>query len=425
LFITLDHDHFSAQALSAYDPTLRDHPFVVVQQNTDSHKCAVWACSYRAQQLGIRRGQTVQMVLRKHRKVEVVTREDLIEETAREELDWIAEHYTPVFNVTEYGRCLLDLSGTPALRSSSKKGPVALEADVGSIADRIREDIVNKIGLRDVAIGIASSRLISAMLARLARPSDTRICTPGSEPETLASISANLLPGVSHGAKERIRQYGIKRIGQLQDLGKDALVARLGGEGERLYSLSVGVDAEKRVEKKEIIEAETVLDRDINDEKTLRQHVRYTADKLSHEMISSSAWASRMTFILTYTDNRRTQKTASFVSPTNNRENLTDTALRLFRELYQRRVAIKSIRLQVRKHRQDTRQMDLFESAHEKRQRSIDHAMTKVRNTLGFDSVVPAANFVPKPEPAATSNATQKALIDHLDLPEEGYGYER
>jgi DNA polymerase IV len=415
LFITLDHDHFSAQALSAYDPTLRDHPFVVVRQSKDSHKCAVYACSYRAQQLGIRRGQPVQMVLRRHHKVEVVTRDNLIEETARDELGWVSEHYTPEFDVTEYGRCLLNLSGTPAEQ----------DEDIEKIADRIRDDIVTKIGLQDVAIGIASSRLISTMLARLARPADTRFCIPGTEPETLASISADLLPGVSNTAKERIRQYGIKRIGQIQNLGKDALVARLGGEGERLYSLSVGVDAKRRIEKKEPIEAETVLDQDINDEKLLRQHVRYTADKLSHQMITVSAWASRMTFVLTYTDNRRTQKTASFVSPTNNREKLTDTALRLYRDLYQRRVAIKSIRLQVRQPRQDTNQMDLFETANEKRQRTIGHAMTKVRDRLGFDSVLPAANYVPKPETDPAATASSEELIDHLELLDEGYGYER
>ncbi|MEE2752849.1 MAG: hypothetical protein VX910_02615, partial [Candidatus Latescibacterota bacterium] len=263
-------------------------------------------------------------------------------------------------------------------------------------------------------------------LARLARPCDTRICIPGTESETLASISADLLPGVSNGTKERIRQYGIKRIGQIQNLGKDALVARLGGDGERLYSLAVGVDAKKKIEKKESVEAETILDRDINDEKTLRQHVRYTADKLSHKLISATTWASRLTFVLTYTDRRRTQKTTSFASPTNERDALTRASLCLFRDLYQRRVAIKTIRLVVRIPRQDTQQMDLFESTAEKRQRTIGNVMTRVRDRLGFDSVIPAANYVP-PEPAnkTLSDAYSEKLIDYLELLDEGYGYNR
>jgi len=418
MFISLDHDHFSAQALSAYDPTLRGHAFVVVRQSTGSHKCAVWACSSRAQKLGIHRGQPVQMVLRKHRKIEVVPRDDLIEQTAREELAWVAEHYTPEFDVTEFGRCLLNLTGTP----------IEQEVDIADIAKQIRHDIIHKIGIQDVAIGAASSRLIAGMLARLARPCDTRICIPGTESETLASVSADLLPGVSGRAKERIRQYGIKRIGQIQNLGKNALVARLGGDGERLYSLAVGVDTKKKVEKKESIEAETILDRDINDEKILRQHVRYTADKLSHGLISATAWASRLTFVLTYTDKRRTQKTASFASPTNERDTLTRTALRLFHDLYQRRVTIKTIRLVVRLPRQDTQQIDLFESATEKRQRTIGNAITKVRDRLGFDSVIPAANFVVADTPDAVSTGTEwipTKLIDHLELLDEGHGYQR
>ena len=424
LYISLDHDHFSAQALSAYDPTLRGHAFVVVRQSTDSHKCAVWACSSRAQQLGIRRGQPVQMVLKRHRQVEVVPRDDLIEQTARDELAWIAEHYTPEFDVTEFGRCLLNLSGTPVLRSFAEDGPIGNDVDAENIADRIRDDIVHKIGIRDVAIGIASSHLIACMLAKLARPRGTRICIPGTESETLAALSSDLLPGVSGRAKERIRQYGIKRIGQIQHLGKDALVARLGSEGERLYSLAVGVDTKRKIEKKESIEEETVLDRDINDEKTLRQHVRYTADKLSHLLITASAWASRITFVLIYTDNRRTQKTASFASPTNERNALTRTSLRLFRELYQRRVAIKTLRLVVRQPLQDTHQLDLFESAHEKRQRTVGHAITEVRDRMSFDSIIPAANYVARePEAIKTSrsDASPEKLIDHLELLDEGY----
>ena len=284
MYLSLDHDHFSAQALLAYDPTLRGHAFVVVRQNTDSHKCAVWACSSRAQKLGIHRGQAVQMGLRKHRNVEVIPCDDLIEQTTCEELGWIAEHYTPEFDVTKFGHCLLNLSGTPI-----EKG-----VDIKDIAERIRNDVIHKIGMQNVAIGAASSRLVANTLARLARPCDTRICIPGTESEILASISADLLP-VSNRAKERIRRYGIKRIGQIQNLGKDALVARLGGEGERLYSLAVGTDAKKKIEKKESVEAETILDRDINDEKTLRQHVRYTADKLSHKLISATTLASRLT----------------------------------------------------------------------------------------------------------------------------------
>ncbi|MBE84169.1 MAG: hypothetical protein CME21_16530 [Gemmatimonadetes bacterium] len=414
MFLAIDHDHFSAQALSAYDPTLRGHAFVVVRQSTDSHKCTVQACSSKAQHLGIRRGQPVQMVLQKHPRVEIVTRDDLIEETAREELGWIAEHYTPEFDVTEFGRCLLNLSGTPVA-----------ENDVENVAGRIRDDISTKIGLCDNAIGIASSRLIASMLAKLARPCDTRVCIPGSESETLAALGADMLPGVSGQVRERIRQYGIKRIGQIQHLGKNALIARLGGEGERLFSLSIGVDAKQKIEKKKTIEAETILDRDINNEKVLRQHVRYTADKLAHELTRASVWASRVTFILTYTDNRRTQKTSVFTSPTNEWDAITDRALGLFGDLYQRRVAIKSIRLVVRQLHQDTNQIDLFESAQKKRQRTIGHVMTKIRDRLGFDAVMPAANYVSTEPSAQTSESPPAELIDHLDLFDEGHGYQR
>ncbi len=424
MFFSIEHDHFSAQALSAYDPTLRDHPFVVVQQSVDSHKCAVFACSSHAQALGIRRGQPVQQILKRHRNVEVVPRNDDIEQTAKEELAWIIESLTPEYDVNDFGRCQLNLTGTPIIHRES----------FDTIADRLRRNVTRTIGLADVAVGVASTRAIANMLAKLARPGNVRICEPGEETDVLASLNASLLPGLSPAVRDRIRQYGVKHVGQIQRLGKDALVVRLGGEGERLYSLAIGLDTgrNRRIEKRRTVEVEVTLDRDVNDERQLIQHVRYAADKVCHALHMENAQTQHLTFVLTYTGNRTTQKTARWPHPTIDLTTVTTSAIRLFRDLYQRRVAIKTIRLAVNRPRTDTGQFDLFESVWEKKQRDVSKAVTDVRMKLGFDAVMPAAN-VGKAEQAIgragvvtdaqqqQREGEQQALIDHLELLDEGY----
>jgi len=415
LFFSIEHDHFSAQALSAYDPTLRTRPFVVVQQNVDSHKCAVFACSSRAKALGIRRGQSVQQVLKRHRKVEAVPRDDDIEQTAKDELAWIIESFTPEHDVNDFGRCQLDLSGTPVLHRESPE----------EIADRLRHEIIHTIGMTDVAVGAASTRLIANMLAKVARPSGVRICEPGEEADVLASFSADLLPGLSPGVRERIRQYGVKHVGQIQRLGKDALVVRLGGEGERLYSLAIGLDTgrNRKIQKKRAIAVEFTLDRDVNDERQLIQHVRYTADKLCHALRTEDVQTQHLTFVLTYTDNRSTQKTMRWPHPTVDVTTITTSAIRLFRDLYQRRVAIKILRLAINRPRADTGQFDLFESTWEKKQRAVSRAITDVRMRMGFDAVIPASNVARSEQVSGREDTPteQQALIDHLDLLDEGH----
>ena len=414
MYFSIEHDHFSAQALSAYDPTLRGHPFVVVQQTVDSHKCAVFACSSRAKALGIRRNQSVQQVLKRHRNVEVVPRDDDIEQTAKDELAWIIESFTPEYDVNDFGRCQLNLTGTPVIH---QKTP-----DI--IADHLRRDITHTIGMTDVAVGIASTRLIANMLAKLARPRDIRTCAPGEEADVLSSLNTSLLPGLSPAVRERIRQYGVKHVGQIQRLGKDALIVRLGGEGERLYSLAIGLDTDRnrKIVKRRNIEVEFTLDRDINNERQLIQHVRYAADKLCHALKMEDVQTQHLAFVLTYTDNRTTQKTMRWPHPTVDLTTITTSAIRLFRDLYQRRVAIKTIRLAVNRPRTDTGQFDLFESAWEKKQRAVSKAVTDVRMKLGFDAVMPAANIgrTRTGEERAGERETE-ALINHLELLDEGY----
>ncbi len=74
-----------------------------------------------------------------------------------------------------------------------------------------------------------------------------------------------------------------------------------------------------------------------------------------------------LTCVLTYTDNRTTQKTTHWPHPTVDIATITTSAIRLFRDLYQRRVAIKTIRPAVNHPRTDTGQFDLFESVWEKK----------------------------------------------------------
>lgn len=413
MYLSIEHDHFSAQALSAYDPTLRTRPFVVVRQNVDSHKCAAFACSSRAKALGIRRGQPVQQILKRHRNVEVVPRDDDIEQTAKDELAWIIESFTPEYDVNDFGRCQLNLTGTPVIHRESSD----------TIADRLRHAITHTIGMTDVAVGGASTRLISNMLAKVVRPNGIRICEPGEEADVLASFSADLLPGLSPAVRSRIQQYGVKHVGQIQRLGKEALVVRLGGEGERLYSLAIGLDTGRnRIEKRSAIEVELTLDRDVNDERQLIQHVRYAADKLCHALKMEDVQTQHLTFILTYTDNRTTQKTARWPHSTGDTTTITASAIQLFRDLYQRRVAIKTIRLAVNRPRIDTGQFDLFESAWEKKQRAVSKAVTDVRMKLGFDAVMSATNIGRTGTgEERTGERETEALIDHLELLDEGH----
>ncbi len=383
LYLALDIDQFPAQAISAYTPSLQNRPFVVVRQNTDSHKSGIWACSTRAKAIGLKQGMSVRVAQKRHPSLEVVPRDEALEKTVCEELSWIVCHYSPEYEVRERGDGLVNLSETPVQRHMTD----------GQIAEEMKREIHYKIGLEEVAIGVSQSRLLARLLAKTARPDGIQTCETEAEEIVLTEFSTRMMPDLSGQCREKLKKYGIKRIGQIQRLGKDALVARFGKEGEKLYSMANGVDTKTAVGPKNALHAEHVLEWDINDLGHLIQNVRYAADKLCHELKVNTAWTNRMTFVLRYADNRTAQKTAAWVSPTNDFLTLSQVATKLFKDLYQRRVAVKSMKLMVTRPKKEKAQLGLFETDWEKKQRQVSGAITEIRKRMGFDTVVSASHL--------------------------------
>ena len=382
LYCSLEIPNFSAQALAAYNAGLRGQPFVVTCQDADSHKSVVWACSAEARDLGIFGGMPVMVVKRKFNDISIVLRNKELEASLIDEIKAVFDRYSPDFEISDKGKCSINLTKTPASRTMSME----------AIAGAMRGDIVRAIPLQDVAIGLSQSRLVSQLMAKRARPSGVCICEPGTELQTLSAIESRMLPGLSSQSKEKIGAYGLKCVGQIRHLGKETLMRHFGSEGEKLYSLTLGISSKSMVKPMCLLSAETVLDRDINDNELLFRKVRYTVDKLCFLLKKNNQCVDRFQFVLTYGDNKSVQKTVAFPMFTNDFLTIAGAAVRAFIFLYQRRVSVKSVRLIVKNPQANPGQTSLFETAWEHKQQALAEQITRVRSAIKFDSVVSAVH---------------------------------
>jgi Nucleotidyltransferase/DNA polymerase involved in DNA repair len=382
LYCSLEIPNFSAQAVLAYDASLRRQPFVVTCQDANSHKSVVWACSREALDLGIFGGMPVMAVKRKFNNISIVLRNKELEDSVIDELKAVFDRYSPDFEISDKGKCSINLTKTPASRTMS----------MGAIAEAMRGDIVRTIPLQDVAIGLSQSRLVSQLMAKRAKPNGVCICEPGTELQTLSAIESRLLPGLSSQSKEKIGAYGLKCVGQIRRLGKETLMRHFGSEGEKLYSLTLGISSKSMVKPTCLLSAETVLDRDINDNELLFRKVRYTVDKLCFLLKKNNQCVDRFQFILTYGDNKSVQKTVAFPMFTNDFLTIAGAAIRAFIFLYQRRVSVKSLRLIVKNPQANPGQTNLFETTWEHKQQALSEQITQVRSKIKFDSVVSAVH---------------------------------
>ncbi len=384
LFLALEAEEFAAQALAARDPALRGRPFVVINQDPDSHKTVVIACPRAARELGLRVGMLLAAVRRRFRRITTVFRDQAGEDSVSDALRGLCLSYTPEFDVAR-GRAVLDMMGTPGARA------LAMDA----LAARFRNDALAVTGLEELSVGAAATRLMAKVMARqaLERGLGVGICLPGREAETLAPLPPECLPGLSPQCRDRIRRYALHSVGQIQSLGRKALETRFGDEGDKLFTVACGLDLEESKRPRTALQAETVFLEDIHDEDVLARQVRLTADKLVFRLRASGALAGKVAVILRYADGKSTRKTLVVHPPTADFVPLSELALSGFLALHVRRVSLRSMSLSVPKPARATGQTDLFETDAVSRQRAIGEAMAKIRKRSGFGAILSAANI--------------------------------
>ena len=383
LFLALQAADFPAQAIIAHDPSKRNRKLVVVDQDPENHKTYVIACALAARKLGLHAGMPLVAARRRCPRMEIVFRNVDWEAALSEKLRSLSYRYTPEFEVRA-GHGWLDLTGTPAAR--------ALSPD--ALARQVHGYIRKAAKVEDLAVGMASTRLMAKVMARLAqeRSEAVGLCPAGREAEMLAPLDPGCLPGLSPACRERIRRYALSSIGQIHGLGRQALATRFGAEGDKLHTLASGLDLEEIRAVGRGVSAETVLAEDVNDDDVLSRKVRLTADRLVFHLRKGGLQADRLIMTLRHTDGKAVRKTVLIHPRTDDFRILAARALEVFRALYQRRVALRSIALKVPTPDRHTGQQSLFTSSGDHRQKSLGDALAKIRSRSGFGIILSGAN---------------------------------
>ena len=385
LWVRVEIDQYAAQALLATMPALADVPFGVVRQREDSHKASLFAVSQCARARGAEPGMPVFIARRKvGRGFRVMPRDETAEATVREALRSLCAEWTPEHDVGGTS-AWLDLAGTPISRAVPRD-------DLGH---RLTTESQQRSGLRQLAVGVSTSRVVAQILARQARPEGVITCPAGQEQALLSTVDADSLPGLAAACRERVHMYGLEGVDQLLDLDRSTLVRRFGKEqGGSIYGLVRGMASEPQRAPDNGIGAETVLRADVNDESLLLEAVRLTADKATHELRRAHLVARAVRLQLVYSDNRRAQKTLRLPVSTDDFPRIGAALLAVFVELHVRRVGLKSIHVAALHTSPATGQQDLFDDARQHKGRRLGAAITSIRERMGFDAVVPAGSLI-------------------------------
>lgn len=201
------------------------------------------------------------------------------------------------------------------------------------VAERLHRDI-GALGF-EAACGIARSKLVAKIASRLARPSGVLHVLDGYEARFLSPLKIDMLPGISPTLLIRLRDAGIRRLGQLAKL-TDAQVSVLAGRaGRTLAQQAAGIDASRirrtalpppRMEEQRI-EPPTA------DRAVIDAALRRECERTGRDLRSRGVFAGTLTLRIRFADGRIDSRTTRLAEPAAADEALLETAAGLFTRL--------------------------------------------------------------------------------------------
>lgn len=219
-----DLDAFYASVEQRDDPRLRDRPVIVGAG-------VVLAASYEAKAYGVRTAMSGGMARRLCPQAVVVKPRMSAYSAASEAVFAVFRHTTPLVEGLSIDEAFLDVGGLRKISGS----PV-------DIAVRLRREVAEEVGL-PITVGAARTKFLAKVASGVAKPDGLLVVPPDGERDFLHPLPVGRLWGVGPVTAEKLRNRGIRTVGEVAALPENILVAMLGhASGRHLHALATGRD---------------------------------------------------------------------------------------------------------------------------------------------------------------------------------------
>ncbi len=378
LITYIDVDAFAVAVERALNSQLAGRIIVISTQTPD--RGLVACASYEARALGVRAGMPLPAARRRAEKAIFLTPNLLeYEKASRRLLDFLRDH-APVVEADKMDGFFLDLTGCERWMQSH---PTVWMS-------RLARRIDQEVGL-PVSFGIASNKLTAKVATRVAKPGRAIWILSGCESEFLGPVSVGLLPGIGKNARLELREFGIRRIGQLVHLGDESLRRIYGPSiGNALWQRAQGIfhESVKATPIAETLQYNHIFPSDSSRIDEIEAGAALLAQRLAWKLRDCGARCCSARIDLVYSDGHHCARRLRIFSPSDRDNDLIGAVRRAAVHAFCRRVRVRSIHLTAVLHQQDDSQYDLFQEQKQRRTSRLYQAIDEVREKHGFASIL-------------------------------------
>ena len=220
-----DLDAFYASVEQRDDPRLRGRPVIVGGG-------VVLAASYEAKAFGVRTAMGGTQARRACPHAIVVAPRMSAYSEASAAVFEVFEQTTPLVEGLSIDEAFLEVGGLRRVSGTPTE-----------IAVRLRREVLARVGLH-ITVGVARTKFLAKVASGVAKPDGLLVVPPDGELAFLHPLPVERLWGAGRVTATKLRERGIKTVGEVAELAEAALVAMLGrASGRHLHALAHNRDS--------------------------------------------------------------------------------------------------------------------------------------------------------------------------------------
>jgi DNA polymerase-4 len=284
--VHIDLDSFFVSVERKFNPSLIGKAVII---GGSADRGVVASCSYEARAFGVHSAMPTRQALKLCPHAIVIHGTHGRYSEASREVTEIIHRSVPLYQKTSVDEFYIDLSGMERFHDPYK------------IASDLRQRVIRETGL-PISFGMASGKAIAKMATNQAKPNGQLYIEHGKEKEFLAPLPIRKIPGLGENTCQKLYQYGIEKIGDLQRVNLKFLETVFGKMGTYIYNKANGIDDSEIVphSDRKSISTEHTFESDVADRRTLEtilvSMTEELAGKLRRENKVSSCLAIKIRY---------------------------------------------------------------------------------------------------------------------------------
>lgn len=321
--VHIDMDAFFASIEERDNPSLKGKPIVVgADPHRGNGRGVVSTCSYEARKYGIHSAMPISIAYKKCPKAVFLPVDIDKYSMVSGQIYEILYSFSPDLEPVSIDEAFLDITGSHHLFGTPVETCATIKAKIKDLT-----------GLT-ASVGLAPTKMAAKIASDLDKPDGLVEVSEEGLLDFLRPLEVRKIWGLGSKCEERLRQVGIRTIGELADRDPKDLIRILGAAGIEFWRLSCGIDERQVVSETEAksIGNEMTFDVDTIEGQRIEGAILALCEKVSFRLRVSGFKGRTVTLKIRLADFSTFTRSATIERATNFIDIIHETAARLYKD---------------------------------------------------------------------------------------------